>query len=492
MDSGPPVPHREGVTSRVDDDTAGSAHQDTRAAWLGLAVVAGALFLAVLSTTVVSVALPTIGTDLPAGPTDLQWIVDAYVLVYASLMVAGGVIGDRYGRKGVLIFGVIAFGAGSLIAGLAPTVELLIVGRLVQGLGPALLVPGGLTVITTLFTDPAKRATAIGLWSTSAGLGMAVGPGLGGLIVNAGGWRWVFWYNVPLAIGLLVAAALFVPRLATIPARGRFDWFGGVLATAGVAGLVFAVIEGQTRGWASALVIAAFAVGAAAIVGFVLWERRLAEPLIDVSLFVRPAFAAAGCAAFVVFFAFVGAIVYFSAYFQQVQGLSPVSAGLYVSIIGLALGLAAAVCGPLLRYVSARTLMVVGLLVAGTATLGLLRLDVHTGIGSIWWNFALLGVGIGICNTPTSMTAMAAVEVRDAGMASAVFNAVRQVGQVFGVAVLGALVYAPVAGAPDGEVGPRFVEGLHNALWLSAAALLAMAVLAAVLLSGRRRPGSAG
>ncbi|HEX6676736.1 MAG TPA: DHA2 family efflux MFS transporter permease subunit [Actinomycetes bacterium] len=468
----------------------------TRGAWPALAVVAGGQFLAVMSTTVVSVALPTIGEELRAGATDLQWIVDAYVLVYSSLLVAGGVLGDRHGRKGVYLLGVAAFGLGSLLTGLAPSVGPLLLGRVVQGLGPALLVPGSLTIIRAIFEDPGQRAAAIGLWSTGSGLALAVGPGLGGVVVDTLGWRWVFLLNVPLSAVLILLAARYVPRLPRTPARGRFDWLGAVLTTAGVAALAFAIIDGQDHGWGSWPILAAFAGGVAALVAFVAWERRLAEPLVDVSLFLRPVFTAANVAALVVFFSFVGAVVYFSAYLQQVQGHSPVVAGLDVSAIGIAFALAAPLSGRLVGRVGPRLPMLAGLATSGVATLGLLRLGPDTGIGSIWWNFALVGAGVGLCLTPMTAIAVAAVDASRAGMASAVHNAMRQLGQVLGVAVLGALVYAhlppgSVAGRRlDPRQGLRFVDGLHHALWVSGLALLAAALLAALLLP-RRSPAAA-
>jgi MFS transporter, DHA2 family, methylenomycin A resistance protein len=456
-------------------------------AWATLAVASGGLFLAVVSTTTVSVALATIGRDMRAGTTDLQWVVDAYVLVYSSLLITGGVIGDRRGQKGVFMLGVGLFGLGALTAGLAPSMGLVLAGRVVQGLGPALLVPGSLTIVRATFEDARRRAAAIGLWSTSSGLALAVGPVLGGLVVGALGWRWVFLLNVPLSAALILLAARFVPRLARAPSRGRFDWLGAVLVTAGVAALTFAVIEGQVRGWASPPILGAFAGGVGALVVFAAWELRLADPLVDVSLFRRPGFTAANVAALVVFFAFVGAIVYFSAYFQQVQGHSPVESGLDVSAIGVALAAAAALSGRLVGRVGERWPMIAGLIIGGAATLGLLRLGPTTAIGSIWWNFALLGAGIGLCGTATTTIAMSAVGASRAGMASAVVNAMRQVGQLFGVAVLGALVYAHLPASSAGQrLDPRqgslFVEGLHAALWVSGLALLAAAALAAVLL----------
>jgi MFS transporter, DHA2 family, methylenomycin A resistance protein len=469
----------------VTDQTRPAA---TSRAWVTLLVVAGGLFLAVMSTTVVSVALPTIGRDLHASATDLEWIVDAYVIVYASLLVPGGVIGDRRGRKGLFIIGVAIFGLGSLITGLALSVTMLIVGRVVQGLGPALLVPGSLTVIRAVFEDERQRAVAIGLWSTASGLALAVGPTLGGLLVDAFGWRWVFLFNVPLTAVLILLAARFIPRLERSPARSRFDYPGAVLTTVAVAILAYATIEGQGRGWSSPVVLASFGIGAAALAGFVAWERHLADPLIDVSLFARPAFTAANAAALIVFFAFVGAIVYFSAYFQQVQADSPITAGLDVSAIGVAFAVAASQSGRLVGHFGARRPMLAGLIIAGAATLGLLRLGLHTGIGAIWWNFALLGGGIGMCLTPMTAVSLSAVDASRAGMVSAVHNSLRQLGQVFGVAVLGALVYAHLPGASAGarldpSQGKLFISGLHDALWVCGLALLGAALLAAALLS---------
>lgn len=455
-----------------------------------LAVVSFGLFLAVVSTTVLSVALPAIGRALHAGPTGLEWVVDAYVIVYASLLVLGGVLGDRLGRKGLFVAGVAIFGSGSLICGLAPSLGVLLAGRVLAGLGAALLVPGSLTIIRAVFADPKARAAAIGLWSTSSGVALAVGPPLGGVLVDAAGWRWVFLANAPLCGLLLAAAARFLPRLARTRASHGFDWGGAVLSTVAVAALAVAVIEGQSGGWTSRLVLIAFALGTGAMTEFVLWERWVRGPLIDVSLFARRAFAAANIAAFVVFFAFVGAIVYFSAYFQQVQGRSALAAGLDVAAIGVAYALAATVSGRLIARVGERLPLLAGLLISGVATLGLLRLGTGTGIGAVWWNFALLGAGIGLCGTPMSTIAMSAVDVPAAGMASAIVNSMRQVGQVFGVAVLGALVYARVApGNAGGRLSPAgaalFVAGLHQAIWVCGLALLAVAALAAALLNPR-------
>lgn len=460
-----------------------------RGAWAAVVIVAGGLFLAVMSTTLVSVALPSIGADLRAGPADLEWIVDAYVLVYSSLLVAGGVIGDRHGRKEIFLLGVSTFGLGSLVTGLAPSVGILLVGRVVQGLGPALIIPGSLTIIRAIFENPRQRAQAIGLWSMASGLALAVGPALGGLLVQGFGWRGVFLFNVPLTVALVLLAAQLLPRLAPAPARGPFDWPGAFLTTAGLALLAFAVIQSQVSGWDATPVLGLFAAGIVALSGFVAWERRLGDPLVDVCLFLRPAFTAANAAGFVVFFAFVGAIVYFSEYFQLVQGHSPVATGLDLSAIGVAFAIGAPISGRLVGRVGPLKPMLAGLVLGGIGSFGLLRLEPQTGIGAIWWNFALVGGGAGICLTPMTQVAVSAVGASRAGMASAIHNALRQVGQIFGVAVFGAFVFArlPQGGEPgsllDSTQAYLFVAGLHHALWVSGVTLVATAMLVALLFS---------
>jgi DHA2 family methylenomycin A resistance protein-like MFS transporter len=432
--------------------------------------LAAAQALAVMSTTVVSVALPAIGAGLHASSSATLWIVDAYVIVYSSLLVVGGTIGDRCGRKGVFMLGLVLFGIGSLADSLAPTTGWLLAARVVQGLGPVLLVPGSLTIIRVMFADERRRAQAIGLWSTGSGLGMSAGPVVGGLIAAHLGWRWVFGLNVPLAAILLLLAARTIPRLPRATVTRRLDWLGTVLVTGAIAALAYGLIEGNPLGWTSARVLAAFVVSACALTIFVARELRVPDPVVDVRLFRRPAVTAANVAALTVFFAFIGALVFLSEYFQQVKGDSPVAAGLRVAVLGVAFAIAAPVSGRLVGRIGPRWPMLVGLVAAGVAMLGLVRLDAATGFGSMWWDFALAGAGVGLCLTPMTQVAVSAVEPARAGMASAVHNALRQFGQVLGVAVLGAII---------GARGP--VAGLDAAMWVSGIALLAAALLTGIL-----------
>ena len=459
--------------------------------WLTLALVSAGLFLAVTSTTVVSVALPGIAGGLHAGATGLEWVVDAYALVYATLLMPAGSLGDRLGRKGLFVTGTTLFALGALGCGLAGSLAELLAARVVQGAGSALAVSCSLTIIRASFADERRRATAIGIWSTSSGVALAVGPPLGGVLAGAFGWRGVFLALVPAAALTAAAGARWIPALERIPAAGTFDWLGAALSALVPAALSFGAIEGQGHGWTAAIVLASFGTGAAALAAFIRWELTCQAPMVDVRLFTRRAFTAANLAALVIFFAFVGAIVYFSLYFQQLQHQSAVAAGLDVSAIGIAYAIMATLTGKVLHRTGERLPMVVGLLAAGAATLGLLRLSADTSIGAIWWNFALLGAGIGLCGTPMTTLALAAVDVSRAGMASAVLNTFRQLGQVFGVAVLGALVYAQLpggsgAGTLDAAGRELFVAGLHHALLLAGLALLVTAAVIAPVLPRAR------
>jgi MFS transporter, DHA2 family, methylenomycin A resistance protein len=449
-----------------------------RRAWVTLGLVSAGLFLAVTSTTVVSVALPGVGAGLHADAAGLEWVVDAYTLVYATLLIPVGSLGDRLGRKGLFITGTVLFAAGALGCGLAGSLPQLLAARVVQGAGSALEVSCSLTIIRATFEDARRRATAIGIWSTSSGVALAVGPPLGGVLIDAFGWRGVFLALAPAAAVTALAGARWIPPLERVPAPGSFDWLGATLSALAPAALTFGAIEGQARGWTAATVLAAFAVGAVALAAFVARELASRAPLVDVRLFGRRAFTAANLAALVIFFAFVGAIVYFSDYFQQLQHRTPVAAGLDVSAIGIAYAIAAMLTGRVLHRTGERLPVVAGLLASGVATLGLLRLSAGTPMAAIWWNFALLGAAIGLCGTPISTIAMSAVDHRRAGMASGVVNAARQLGQAFGIAVLGAVLYARLpAGSSAGPIGraqaPLFVAGLHDALWVCGLSLLA-------------------
>ena len=455
-----------------------------------LATVTAAQVLSVASATVIAVALPALSRELDADGAEQQWVVDSFVLVFASLLVAGGVIGDRRGRRDALVVGLVLFAAGSLWCALAPTVEWLVAGRVVQALGPPLVLPASLAIVTAAYRDPGERARAVGYWGAGSGLGVALGPLLGGLLVDGLGWRWVFGVNVG-ACALLIALALRqIPRDRPPKPTQRFDAVAAGLITAAVALLVFALIEGRELGWTSAIVLGAVGASAVLSAGFVACERRHPAPLVDLGLLRHRAFVAANLGGATLYGALTGLAVYFSVFFQQIQGRSALEAGLGLLPQGVMTAALAPVAGRMTARFGPRPPMLAGMAMVAVAVLAMLRLEPETPIAAIWWAFALLGAGTGIALPAMTVTALSAAPAARAGMASALHNASRQLGQTFGVAVLGTVILARAgAAAEGGTIAPAafaaWVSGLHTAL-LVAAAFLAMAfVVVAVLIPPR-------
>ena len=456
---------------------------------LALVTLALSLFIGVAASTNVSVALPAIDRELDVGPSGQQWLVEAYVLVFASLLMAGGALGDRVGRKGLFLVGAVTFGIGSLVAGLAPSLPVLLIGRAIQGIGPALLTTGSLAIIRAMYVDPARRATAIGVWSTASGLALALGPLLGGVLTSSLGWRWVLLYNAPVALALMVLAALTVPRLPVGGAGTRFDALGAVLTVLMVGTLAYGLTEAPTLGWTALPVIALGITFAMSTALFVWWELRNPDPLTDLRLFRNPTFAAVNVAALIVFLAFIGSVVYFSDYFQRVQELSPVATGLALCSIGVPVAAGSLIAGRLVGRIGTLALILTGLGLAGTGMLLLVGLQADTPTSDSWWRFAIAGFGVGLSSTPMTNSAVSAVEAERAGMASAIHTAMRQVGQVLGVAVLGAIVFAsaPSTGPLTDVDRENLMSGLHAAVVVAGSALLAAGVCVAVLYAVDRR-----
>jgi DHA2 family methylenomycin A resistance protein-like MFS transporter len=456
-----------------------------------LATVTAAQVLSVASATVVAVALPALARDLAAAGAEQQWVIDAFVLVFASLLIAGGALADRYGRRTALLAGLTIFSVGSLWSALAPSTEWLIAGRVVQGLGPPLVLPASLAIVTTAYRDPARRARAVGVWGAGSGVGATLGPLLGGLVVDGLDWRWVFGVNLPICVLLIVLTLRNVPRDRPKRSPYGFDGLAALLLTASVALLTFALIEGRQLGWGSAAILGTL--GATVLLGwaFVVRERRHPAPLVDIGLLRHRAFVGANVGGAVLFAALLGLAVYFSVYFQQVQGRSALETGLCL----VPQGLLTAVCAPFAGRMAARTgprlPILVGMGMACVATLALLRLEADTPIGDVWWALALFGAGAGIALPPMTITALAAVPAEQAGMASAIHNASRQLGQTFGVAVLGTIILASASAAAEhgrltGALASDWVDGLHLALLACAGALALTAVGLAVLIPRER------
>lgn len=452
----------------------------THAAALGrtLATVTAAQVLNVASSTVVAVALPSLARELHAGGTAQQWVVDAFVLVFASLLVVGGTLADRLGHRGALLAGLTLFALGSLWCLLAPSTGWLIAGRVVQALGPPLTLPASLALVTDAYADPAARARAIGIWGAGSGTGLALGPLLGGVIVDTLGWRWVFGVNVPICALLVLLAATTIPEHRPPRPGTRLDVLAAVVLTAAVALLVFGLIEGRRLGWTSAATLGVFA--GAVVLGAAFVRRSLGRPapLVDLTLLRERRFTGANLGAAGLYGALTGSAVYVSIFLQQVQGRSAAQAGLCLLPQGALTAALAPVAGRLTARVGARVPIVAGMTIATLGFLALVRLQPDSSLPATAWGFGLLGAGTGLALPPMTAVALSAARTGAAGMASAIHQASRQLGQTLGVAVLGTVVFSNAV----------YVDGLHTSLLVAAAAVAVTGFVVARMIRPRPAP----
>ena len=436
-----------------------------------LAICCTSLLLVSLDSTIVNIALPAIRTDLHASLSGLQWVVDAYTLVLAALLMFSGSLGDRLGRRRVFCTGLVLFTVASLLCSLAPSLGWLIGFRVLQAVGGSMLSPVALSIVVNIFDEPRERARAIGIWGAVVGLSMALGPVVGGALVSAGNWQWVFWVNVPVGLVALALTLSFVPTSRAARVRA-FDPAGQVLVVVLLAAATFAIIEGPGRGWSTPLILGAAVLAVASGTALVAVEGRRTEPLIDPRFFRSVPFAAATVTA-VVAFAALGTFLFLNTlYLQNVRGLTPLTAGL----LTLPMAAMAGVCAPLSgRLVAARGPRV-PLVLAGVATtagaLLLLPLSADTSRSHLWAAYTLIGVGFGLVNAPITNTATTGMPRAQAGVAAAIASTSRQSGMCLGVAVGGSLV--------AGASGARFTEASHLAWALMAGCGLIVLVLGLV------------
>jgi EmrB/QacA subfamily drug resistance transporter len=408
---------------------------------LVLAICCSSLFIVGLDATIVNLALPSIRDDLGSSLSGLQWVIDAYTLVLASLLMLGGSTGDRIGRRRTFQAGLVLFGAGSLLCSLAPTTGWLVAFRALQAVGGSMLNPVAMSIITNVFTDRAERARAIGVWGSVIGLSMALGPLLGGALVGAVGWRSVFWMNVPVVVAVVLLTARFVPE-SRAPRARRFDPAGQLLMIVLLAGVTFGIIEGPVHGWGSPLIVGSFIAAGAALVALLVVESRRAEPLLDPRFFASVPFSAATLIAVAAFAALAGFLFLNSLYLQDVRGFSPLYAGLLTLPMAAMTVLLPPVSGRIVATRGPRLPLLVG--GAGIAASGalLLSLDVDTPLLLVVAAYVVFGVGFGMVNAPITNTAVSGMPVTQAGVAAGVASTSRQVGSALGVAVLGSLVTA--------------------------------------------------
>jgi EmrB/QacA subfamily drug resistance transporter len=409
-----------------------------RSRWTVLAVCALSLFLVGLDTTIVNVGLPAIGRGLGAGTSSLEWVVDAYTVVLASLLISSGALADRFGRRRFFQIGLAVFGAASLACALAPALGALVAARAVQGAGASMLSPVALAIVVNAMPDPRERAQAIGVWASVFGLSMAVGPVAGGALITAFGWRSVFWINAPIVVAALILSAVFVPESRAAHPR-RLDLPGQVLLSIAVCVAVAVLIEGPRIGWTSPLAWAGYLIAAAATAAFIVIEPRRREPLMDLGLFRRPSFSTAVLGAVAVFTALSLTLLLNTLYLQHTRGWTPLAAG--IATLPMALG--ATVCAPLSghlvgRFGPRRPLFLAGLFITAGG-ISLIGLDQHTNVVMLMLAYLLIGTGFGFANAPITNTAVTGLPPARSGVAGAITSTARQLGSAIGIAIAGGL-----------------------------------------------------
>jgi EmrB/QacA subfamily drug resistance transporter len=444
------------------------------------AITSIALFMVTLDNLVVTTALPVIRTDLDASLESLEWTVNAYTLTFAVLLLTGAALGDRFGRRRVFAIGVGVFTLASIAAAVAPTVEALNVARAVQGLGGAIVMPLTLTILSAA-VSPERRGLALGAWGGISGLAIAFGPLVGGAVVEGFSWQWIFWLNVPIGLLLMPLALRYLTE--SRGPSGRLDLPGLGLASTGLFGIVWGLVRGNAQGWASPEIVTSLGLGAALVAAFVAWERRAAHPMLPMRFFRNATFALANAASLFMFFGMFGSIFLLSQFFQTVQGYSPLASGLRILPWTLAPMFIAPLAGALSDRIAPKALIGTGLAMqaAALAWIGLVS-EPTTAYSQLVIPFVLAGVGMALFFAPTANVVLSAVRPHEEGQASGANNAIRELGGVFGVAVL-ASVFAGVGGYESGEA---FVDGMNPAI-LIGAGVVALGALAAFLMPGRSR-----
>jgi EmrB/QacA subfamily drug resistance transporter len=406
----------------------------------GMAVICFILFLTFLDNTVISATLSDVQSGLHAGVAQLQWVVSGYALAFASLMLTCGTLGDLYGRKKLMLIGVVVFCGGSVLSALAGSTEVLIAGRVVMGIGAACSEPGTLSMIRHLYPDRRPRARALGIWAAVSGLALALGPVIGGVLVGLWSWRAVFWFNLVFGLVALVAAALVLPENSD-PVKARLDYPGFILGAVALGCATFATIAGETSGYIVWWILVLYGASIVAAVVFVAVERRAENPVLNVRFFRRPAFAGSTVIAFTSYFGIFSIFFFVALYLEVVGSVSPFSLALDFIPMTAVMVIASVFTGRWVSRVGPRVPMVVGCTLAGAGIfLTDLVINPHSGVSSIGWTLAIAGVGFGIVIVPVTSSALSSVPAEHSGMAASANNTSRELGAVAGVAILGSVV----------------------------------------------------
>jgi EmrB/QacA subfamily drug resistance transporter len=423
-----------------------------------LAICCLSLFIVGLDITVVNVALPSIGGELHASISGLQWTVSAFTVVMASLLMLSGSTADRFGRKRTFIVGFSVFTAASLSCSLAPSVEVLVAARVLQAVGGSMMNPVAMSIITNTFTDPRERAQAVGVWGAVFGISMALGPIVGGTLVSSLGWRSIFLINLPVGLAAIVLTLRFIPE-SRAPRPRRFDPIGQVLVIVLLSALTYGIIEAPGRGWSSAGILAAFSASMMALLALLLYEPRREDPLVDLRFFRSIPFTSSIVISVAAFAAFGGFLFLNTLYLQEVRGLSPVEAGLATVPMAVMTMVASPLSGRLVGRRGPRLPLVIAGVSFVTACAMLIGIDPATPLAWLFAAYVIFGLGFGFVNAPITNAAVSGMPRSQAGVASAIATTSRQFGQTLGVAVVGAIVTSRVGESVQGDLSSASSPG---------------------------------
>jgi EmrB/QacA subfamily drug resistance transporter len=461
---------------------------DENRKWWTLGAMCFALFMIMLDNTVVNVALPSIQRDLAASISGLEWTINGYTLSFAVLLATGGRLGDIFGRRRMFLVGVIIFALSSATAGLAQSDTDLVVSRVVQGVGAALMMPATLSIITDAF-PASERGRAMGMWAGVSALALAVGPVLGGFLTEHVSWRAIFYLNIPVAVGA-VTAALFAVRESRDTTVGRdVDYAGVAILTGALTALVLSLVEGNSWGWGSTQIIGLLAAAGVGLVAFVLVELRVKVPMVEFHFFADRNFLGAVVVALIVSFAMLGVFFFLALYMQDILRYSPVEAGVRFLPSTLMIVTVAPIAGRLADRFGPRWLIVAGLTIVGASLYSFSGIAVDSSYGDLLPGFMLLGIGIALTMSPMTSAAMNAVSVEKAGIASGVLSMFRMVGGSLGVAVTGAIFQGSVGASFETATPQQFVNALSDAMTVSAFVALVGAAIGLVTIRARRSQG---
>jgi EmrB/QacA subfamily drug resistance transporter len=488
--------------------------------WKALIVLSLSLLVISLDNTILNTALPSLRDDLGASGGDLQWIVDAYILVFAGLLLTAGALGDRFGRKRALQFGLTVFAVGSVSSALATSVDTLTASRALMGVGGAFIMPSTLSIITVIF-PPGERAKAIGAWGAISGLGIVLGPLAGGALLEVFDWSAVFWVNVPVALIALGAGVKLIPE-SRDPAARRIDVPGAVLSMVGLTAIVWAIIEAPVHGWLDTGVVAAAGLGTAAMAAFLAWQRRTTHPMLDLSVFRNARFSASSAALSLLFAALLGSVFLLTQHLQSVLGYSALEAGVAITPLGVAVIATSIVSTRLADRFGTKVLVSVGMSTVAAGLLVLAAVTADSGYPPIAVSLVLLGLGIGMAMAPATDAIMGSVALEHSSVGSAMNDTTRMMGGALGVAIMGSVLSgkyaaamadplaalppeaagvaessvggaaavaaqlpAPAAEALQSAAAAAFVSGMGTAALVGAALVGAGAVIAAIWLPAR-------